>query len=411
MRNMDVKDYLNGELRKHVAAAKAITDKATAEGRALNDDERAQVELNVKAAGDTRSRLTDMTANDELRASIDALGGQDIVVPGSGIAPPPVAKSLGQAFVESKSYKALIESGMVGSSTFNTGPVTLDYFGRKASETVHASDDTPQHFLSGIVDIAKQTNTLLGVLPAAQTDSNIIRYLKETTATNAADDTAEIAAYDQSVLLFDNADVEVEKVATILYVSDEMLADVSGMRSYLDGRLASFVAFQEEVQVIDGSGNTPDLDGFYTQVTATQAKGADTVADAVYKAKTKVRTGSFLEPTHVLIHPTDWEGIRLSKDGVDNYFNGLGPFVGGDVEPPVWGLKPIITSRATQGTAMVGAFGNPMAVQLFRKAGITVEATNSHSDLFAKGQVAIRASSRLALVIYRIAGFCEVTGL
>lgn len=405
---MNVKTYLESELRKHVDAAKSKVADAQTEGRQLTDSERAEVETHSKAAADVKAKLADIVSNDDLLKTIEGLG-QSVIVPGGGTPSAAPAKSIGAAFVQSKEYKALMERGIEGGS-WSTGPVSLNWFGQKANETVHAADDTPQDFRPGIVDIAKQANTVMGIVPSATTDSNIIRYLKETTATNAADDTAEIAAYDQSVLKFDNADVEVEKVATILYVSDEMLSDVAGMRSYLDGRLAAFVDFQEEEQVVNGNGASPQLDGLFAQTTQAQALAGDTVADAIYKAKTQVRTGSFLEPTHVLVHPTDWQTIRLAKDGNDNYMNGLGPFTGGDSEPPVWGLRPIVTSRVAAGTALVGAF-SPIALQLFRKGGVTVEATNSHGELFASGQVAIRASSRMGLVIYRPAAFCEVTGL
>ena len=55
------------------------------------------------------------------------------------------------------------------------------------------------------------------------------------------------------------------------------------------------------------------------------------------------------------------------------------------------------------------AFGQ--AAQVFRKGGIRVEASNSHSDFFIKNLVAIRAEERLALAVYRPGAFGEVTGL
>ena len=61
------------------------------------------------------------------------------------------------------------------------------------------------------------------------------------------------------------------------------------------------------------------------------------------------------------------------------------------------------------GTALVGAFKT--AAQLFRKGGLRVEASNSHSDFFTKNLVAIRAEERLALAVYRSAAFGTVTGL
>jgi hypothetical protein len=48
---------------------------------------------------------------------------------------------------------------------------------------------------------------------------------------------------------------------------------------------------------------------------------------------------------------------------------------------------------------------------LWRRSGITVEATNSHASYFANNLVALRAESRLALAVYRAGAFTKVTGL
>lgn len=405
---MDVKTYLRGELTKHVEAAKAITDMATEEGRSLTDEERKQVDLRVKSAGDVKQKLADMEANDELRQSIEALG-QQVVVPGAGEKAEKPASSFGASFIQSPQMKALRERGTAGN--WSTGPIELPYIGSKANETIISTntDLVPAAYQTGVVDIAKQPLRVADIIPQASTGSSRIRYLKETTATNSAAKVSELGAKPQSVLQFDNADVDVYKVATILYVSDEFLSDVAGMQSYLDGRLGFFVGAKEEDLLLNGGGTTT-VSGLFNETSQTQPLAGDTLADAIYKAKTQVRTGSFLEPTHVLAHPTDWENLRLSKDGADNYMNGLGPFVGGGVEPPVWGLSPIVTTAVSQGAMLVGAF-NAGSVQMFRRSGITVEMTNSNNDDFESNQLTLRAESRFALVVYRPGAFCEVTGL
>jgi HK97 family phage major capsid protein len=76
----------------------------------------------------------------------------------------------------------------------------------------------------------------------------------------------------------------------------------------------------------------------------------------------------------------------------------------------IWGLPVIVTTAAPgSGTALLGAFR--AASQVFRRSGLTVEATNAHSDYFTKNLVAIRAELRLALCVYRPAAFTKVTGL
>ena len=67
----------------------------------------------------------------------------------------------------------------------------------------------------------------------------------------------------------------------------------------------------------------------------------------------------------------------------------------------------VVTSALGAGTAVVGAFRE--AAQVFRRTGITVEATNSHDTYFARNMTAIRAEERLALAVYRPAAFCTLT--
>jgi hypothetical protein len=49
--------------------------------------------------------------------------------------------------------------------------------------------------------------------------------------------------------------------------------------------------------------------------------------------------------------------------------------------------------------------------ELDYREGIEFEVSNSHSDFFTKGQLAIRAQLRAAFVVYRPSAICQVTGL
>jgi HK97 family phage major capsid protein len=61
------------------------------------------------------------------------------------------------------------------------------------------------------------------------------------------------------------------------------------------------------------------------------------------------------------------------------------------------------------GTAIVGSFKQGALV--LRRGGVTVEASNSHSDLFLSDQVAIRAEERLGVAIFRPSSFTVLSGL
>lgn len=278
----------------------------------------------------------------------------------------------------------------------------------------------------GIVPTLFRRLTVADLLPQGTTSSPSIIYVQETAVTNAAATVAEGAAKPQSDITTAQVTEVVRKIATTAKISDEMVNDAGYIQSYVNGRLVLFVQLAEEDQLLNGNGTAPNLRGILNRsgLTAAQAVSTDTRVDAIFKEVTKIRTGAFLDPDAVVLHPTDWQSIRLSKDSNNQYYGG-GPFgyaaygnpdqivgdtsnlsAGGDT---LWGLRVVVTPAIAQGTALVGAF--QLSAQVYRREGIRVEATNSNEDDFLKNLIAIRVEERLGLAVYRPAGFGTVTGL
>ena len=160
-------------------------------------------------------------------------------------------------------------------------------------------------------------------------------------------------------------------------------------------------------QLLTGDGNAPNLTGILNNGSIqTQAKGSDPVPDAIYKAMTKVRVTGRAMPNVVVLHPNDWQGVRLLRttDGIYIWGN---PSEAGPER--IWGLPVVQTDAETENTGLVGDFAN--FCQKYWKRDIEVQITNAHSDYFIKGKQAIRADVRLAFVIYRAPAFCTVTGI
>ena len=161
--------------------------------------------------------------------------------------------------------------------------------------------------------------------------------------------------------------------------------------------------------MLNGSGVGANITGLLarTGLAAAQLRGTDSNADAIFKQIYAIFNSSFLMPDGVVINPTNWQTIALSKDANGNYL-ASGPFSGAQATR-IWGLPVAVTPSIAAGTALVGAY--KQAAQVFRKGGVRVEASNSHSDFFVKNLVAIRAEERLALAVYRPGALGTVTGL
>ena len=71
----------------------------------------------------------------------------------------------------------------------------------------------------------------------------------------------------------------------------------------------------------------------------------------------------------------------------------------------LWSKPVLVTGALGAGTALVGTRA---AAQVWRRGGLSVEASNSHSNFFQLNLVAIRAEERLGLAVYRPNGFVEV---
>jgi HK97 family phage major capsid protein len=190
-------------------------------------------------------------------------------------------------------------------------------------------------------------------------------------------------------------------------VTDEQLEDVPQMQGYLNNRLPFMIRQRLDGQILVGNGTPPNLRGLLNVVgIQTQAKGADPAPDAVYKAMVKVMTVGQAFPDTIVYNPTNWQDIRLLRTADGIYIWGNPSDAGPE---RMWGLNVAMAQAETLGTAIVGDFGS--FVELAVKRGIDVQISNSHSTFFIEGKQAVRADMRVALVVYRPAALCSVTGL
>ncbi|MBP1241738.1 HK97 family phage major capsid protein [Frigoribacterium sp. PvP120] len=204
------------------------------------------------------------------------------------------------------------------------------------------------------------------------------------------------------------------KIAGFLKESDEILEDVPWLVSAINNRLLYELGLNEENQLLSGTGTGGNIRGLLNRSGVQVVASANRTdnADAVFRAITAVSLNGGIEADGLVINPADYQTLRLSKDGNGQYFGGgffAGEYGQGGIvqQPPVWGLRTVVTPAIAAGTALVGAYGQ--AASVIRKGGVRVETTNSDVDDFEYNRVTIRAEERLALAVRRPAGFAKVT--
>lgn len=280
--------------------------------------------------------------------------------------------------------------------------------GSMKAATITLSDISPAPDRQpGIVPSAQARIFVSDLMVPGRTDSNTVTYWEETTFTNAAAETAEGVAKPESTLDYTERTDVVRKIPTWVPITDEALSDNAQLRTEIEGRLIFMVEQREEQQLLIGNGVGTNLQGILNRSgIQTQAKGADPVPDAVYRAMTKVRVTGDAEPTAVVMHPNDWQDVRLLRTADGIYIWGSPADAGPD---RIWGLPVRVTTGITENTGLVGAF-RPYAV-IYRREGLRVVASTEHASFFIENRVALLAETRVALRVSRPAAFCSITGI
>lgn len=403
---MEVKDYLEAQIKRLAEQAKSITRLAEDEGRELTEEERSTIDSAMEQIPSLKAEIAKIDDRKKLQDAIEAAAHVAPVTEA-----PSEPKTIGDAFVKSDAYKGWRASGGARTSSWSTGQI---HFGQKLSDaglsvegTDMASGNLPLAPQVGpIVGPAEQPLTIADLFGQGQATSNSIVYLEETTTTAGAYTTSpyeasnlpatpvttsEGAAKPAAFIDFTRRSIGIDKIAAFLPVSEELLEDEPAIASYINTRLSTFIRQAEEAYLYDaltgagiGTSDSSDISG-------------DNLFDAIAAGIMAVQTEGGLAADALLIHPTDFWTLAVTKDGVNGgYFSG-GPYAAASRNP--WGLRSVVTAAVDAGAPIVGAFREGATV--WRKGGLSVEASNSHSDYFRKNLVAIRAEERLGLAVYR----------
>lgn len=313
-------------------------------------------------------------------------------------------KSLGAQVIAQENVKALMAAGKGRAS------VDVDVKAIISSLTTDADgsagDLVDQQRLAVVPGVERRL-TIRDLLMPGRTNSSSIQYPKETGFTNSADTHTETAgtAKPQSEIKFDLVTSNVTTIAHWVLATRQILDDAPMLQSYIDGRLRYGLKLVEEDQLLNGGGTGTDLNGIYTQASASTANlavvSSPTKIDVIRIAMLQAALAEF-PPNGVVLHPTDWAGIELTKDTAGAYIIGNPQ---DSAQPRLWGLPVVATQAMTLDKFLVGSFG--MGAQIFDRSDATVEISTEDDQNFRKNLVTILAEERLALAVYRPEAFVK----
>jgi len=394
--------------------AKGIFEQADREGRALTGDERTYVAELLDRAKSQHEFNSDLKGLG-LGVGMEHSAGY---YEGSGGGP-------GDIFVNSTEYKKIRDPGGRGHE-WSTGPIQVSRVALHAKGTLletgvggPGGGAVPPAYEPGIVSKLFEPLGVADVFGSSQTTASQIRYAIEGTATSGAAGVAEAGVKPESTIAMSETTETIRKIATVLPVSDEFLEDAPSIQSYLNDRLGLFVKLEEERQCLRGAGSgSNELLGIFGRSGINQYTklAADNNAEALAKVIANTAGSSFVAPDTVILHPGNWLSTRLLRAGTAGEYFGGGPFGGaysgnspGLFGQQIWNVRVVLSTHVGSGTALVGNFGQ--AAHIWRRGGVTIDASNSHSDFYVRNLSMLRAEERLGLGCFRPVVFTEVRGL
>lgn len=402
-------------IAKRATALKAAEDLLAKYGDQLTEEQAAEVKAATDAVEAVDAELVASSRRESLTRQIKGLHkGADDQDPDGGVA----AHSLGDFVVKSAGDtlrgNASGDRSLFSTDEFVHTKAASDPAGSPANLGPWATE-----FQRAIVNQRREKLVVADLMGAAQTTQPTIKYLVEKRDPNriAEGGYATVAEGQQKPYIryanFDIATESLAKIAGLTKLTDEMIADFGFVADWINNQLVYDLSVAEEQQLLNGNGTGNNLTGLLNRSglqTVTAAEEGEW-ADKLFTARSAVSLETPLTADALVINPADYEVLRLAKDANEQYLGGgyfAGQYGNGTlmVDPPVWGLRTVVTQAVEKGTAVVGAFRQGATV--LRKGGVRVDSTNTNDKDFELNLITLRAEERVGLMVPLPAAFVKV---
>lgn len=439
------KAELSAALKTKVAANQELADSIEVKGDTviLTDDHRTEFNKNMTDIKDIRGLISDMDTMSEAGRYDPDAAEKAHVAQQESVAAELAAKTaaieelnevlpqfgtLGEAFIKSDEFKSLAggANGLTMAKHFESGGVsTKDVYSALPSGTPGAFGTVQR---DPIVQIPQRTSRVRDLFPTRTTTAAVIEYFRvngylpaaggyaNAASTVAERDGASFGAKPQTSLTFIGEQAPVRTIAHWEAAHRNVLSDEPQLASIIDNELLYGLRLHEDFQILQGAGTGDDLTGILSNVGAastvqtyswsagSSTPVADNKADAIRRALT-LSFLSYYEPTGVVVHPSDWEDIELTKDSQGQYLMAVNIQQGAQAR--VWRIPVVDTPAMPAGRALVGAFGT--GAQLYDREAPTIRVAEQHADFFVRNAIVVLAEQRLALAIKRPEAFVDIT--
>lgn len=411
--------------------------------RDLTEDEKAKVASNDAEQGALLEAMkVEAAANGTVDLVKAFLGQSDTGAPAtpevdskSGIVNPR-GMTLGEAFIKSPAYAEFIdqykgadgrirEARNIKSAEFDLR--SFEDFRAKtlvtgASSTSGGAFVEPYRYPVVTDLIGARETTLRDLCTNIRISTDVFEYVRITTRTNNAAAVAEATtsndpasygdpasgAKPESALALAVVSAPVETIAHLIPITRRAAADAPQVMDLINKFLFEGLDEEVEDQILNGDGNTPNVEGILQNNDISTVGSAGTDLDAVVDGIRTVRADR-RRPTGMVVHPNDWysTGFLLAKNTAGNYIVG-DPRASIDQLNMLWGLNVVVTEAMTENTLLIGDFRQCVVADRQQN---TIYVTDSHKDWFGRNLLAVLAETRLAVGLLDPDAFVTVTAV
>jgi HK97 family phage major capsid protein len=211
------------------------------------------------------------------------------------------------------------------------------------------------------------------------------------------------AAITESDAAFDSVTFTAHKLAVLVRVENELLADAIGIDAAIERSIGQAIGLELDRVALLGSGTPPEPRGVLNFASINNVPTVGTLADFTkfVDAIALVRGNNF-SPNAILMNARNEAVLAKLVSGISGDKTPL-------VAPEYYRAVPrYITNQLPNADAFVGDF-NQLMVGL--RQNVLLEVSREADDAFSKDQTMIRATFRADVQLTHVKAFCSLTGI
>lgn len=250
------------------------------------------------------------------------------------------------------------------------------------------------------------------IIPRGSTGGAYLSYPKETATAGGADTWAHTGdatvAKPEILPSMEPYTVKVEWIAGLIKgIPVEMVEDLAWMTSYLQNKAMNELMKAEDMQVQDGDGATPNLDGFFNGTNATAYDGSKTIfIEKIIDAAYRQIADAHYQANKAVISNSDKVDVLLMEKSTGAGYGtpgGTVAIVNGRIN--MAGLEIYSNSYLAPGQALVGDFNES---QFVVRSAPRLRFFDQNADDAEKNQLLVRIEERVALAIFSNLAFVKM---